>query len=274
MMNYWNNRILDQQETLFNKTQGQIDGALRSYYKRALRETQQDISTLYDQLVKEAQDGKIKPNDLYRYNRLFAIKNNLNRRLNRLGQNENTALRKFFSLIYKETDKEIRDWLIYLGLPVERNSFNLQQEKSAENVINSVWCADGKHWSDRLWRDKEVLQNKIETGLFDSISRGIAKDELVKELDNCFSAGFNSSDRIARTELTYVQNQAAKDRYIEAGIERYKFLAEIDSRTSTICRELNGKIFEFSQSVVGENMPPCHPNCRSTIVPVVEGLND
>ena len=34
--------------------------------------------------------------------------------------------------------------------------------------------------------------------------------------------------------------------------------------------ELNGKEFNFTVSSVGENMPPMHTNCRSTIIPVVE----
>jgi uncharacterized protein with gpF-like domain len=38
----------------------------------------------------------------------------------------------------------------------------------------------------------------------------------------------------------------------------------LDSRTSEICRELNGKRFKLSEAEVGVNYPPMHPNCRST----------
>jgi hypothetical protein len=24
-------------------------------------------------------------------------------------------------------------------------------QKAAKEVINSIWCADGKHWSSRIW---------------------------------------------------------------------------------------------------------------------------
>ena len=71
--------------------------------------------------------------------------------------------------------------------------------------------------------------------------------------------------RIARTEATRVFNEAAGDRYKKAGIERFRWQAVMDERTSDICTELNGKIFLMSAP-----KPPSHPNCRSTIVPVIE----
>lgn len=54
------------------------------------------------------------------------------------------------------------------------------------------------------------------------------------------------------------------------GIEKYEFVAEVDSKTSDICLELNGKIFNIKDAEVGKNLPPMLPNCRSTIVPFVE----
>jgi hypothetical protein len=30
-------------------------------------------------------------------------------------------------------------------------------QKAAHRVIDNVWCADGKHWSDRIWKDKAAL---------------------------------------------------------------------------------------------------------------------
>jgi len=54
------------------------------------------------------------------------------------------------------------------------------------------------------------------------------------------------------------------------GIEKYEFVAEVDKRTSDICLELNGKIFNIKDAEVGKNLPPCHCFCRSCIVPFVE----
>lgn len=150
------------------------------------------------------------------------------------------------------------------------NGFIMQQDDVIKNVIDAVWCADGKHWSNRIWNNKESLQQRIEKGLIDCVSRGLPKDEVVKQLMEDFQVGFNQSDRIVRTELTHVQNQACYNRYKEAGVEKFEFLAEIDSRTSEICQEHDNKIYNMSQGAVGVNIPPLHPYCRSTIIPVIE----
>jgi hypothetical protein len=77
-------------------------------------------------------------------------------------------------------------------------------QKTAKEVINSIWCADGKHWSERIWHNKAQLQVALEKGLIDCVSRGVSKDELVKTLMETFNVGYRKADRIARTELSYV----------------------------------------------------------------------
>ena len=77
-------------------------------------------------------------------------------------------------------------------------------QKTAKEVINSIWCADGKHWNNRIWQNKAQLQVALEKGLIDCVSRGVSKDELVKTLMETFDVSYRKADRIARTELSYV----------------------------------------------------------------------
>lgn len=255
--NYWKDRIQKQTDLLFDKTAKQIDDELIKKYRKAYNDTVADMSDLYDKLMKDAVDGKIKPNDLYRYNRYYQIRSNLNQRLLGLGAEDNRVLKQSLQELYNTTSQSLQKVLKDIG--VLSPSFTVEQSTAAETVINSVWCADGQHWSDRIWANKARLQDRIEKGLIDCVTRGVSKDELVKTLRKDFNIGFVEADRLARTEMTYVQNQAAKNRYQDAGINRYKFLAEIDSRTSSICKEMNGKEFDFTDCSVGVNMPPLHP---------------
>lgn len=118
------------------------------------------------------------------------------------------------------------------------------------------------------------MQERLEERLVDCVARGLSKDKAVNELCNLSIDGNRSSaERIVRTELTRVQNQAAKDTYKEAGVEYYEYLAVGDDRTSEECMDLNGKIFRLDDAVVGENFPPIHPNCRCTIIPVMDRNN-
>ena len=58
--------------------------------------------------------------------------------------------------------------------------------------------------------------------------------------------------------------------YNEIGIKKYKYVATLDSRTSELCRELDGKEFEVSKAQTGVNYPPMHPRCRSTTISVID----
>lgn len=69
-----------------------------------------------------------------------------------------------------------------------------------------------------------------------------------------------------RTESAYVENAAQARAYDEAGIEKYRFVAALDKRTSEVCATLDGKVFELSKAKAGTNYPPMHPFCRSTTI--------
>ncbi len=256
MSNYWERRLQQQQDLLYDKTQKEIEEILVKEYQKAFRAIQTDAQTLWHQIMREGSETRI--NNLYRYNRYFELMNTINSILSSLGQTEIDINNEKMTELYLQTGELLQK---------ENNiSFTLLTEQGAQKTIDAVWCADGKHWSSRVWDNKRKLQQRIERGLVDSFSRGIPKDEMVKELQKVFGVGFAEADRIARTELTNVQNQAAKEGYQAAGYTHYKFLAAVDDRTSDICQELNGKVFSFEEAVVGENFPPCHPNCRSTII--------
>lgn len=72
--------------------------------------------------------------------------------------------------------------------------------------------------------------------------------------------------RLVRTESAYVANAAQSRAYDEAGIERYRFVATLDSRTCECCAALDGKVFELANAKPGTNYPPMHPFCRSTTI--------
>ena len=53
------------------------------------------------------------------------------------------------------------------------------------------------------------------------------------------------------------------------GVKKYIYCAILDLRTSSICRELDKKVFPVEGSMPGDPehaLPPMHPYCRSTIL--------
>ena len=73
---------------------------------------------------------------------------------------------------------------------------------------------------------------------------------------------------IVRTSVNQVQNQASQAVYAANSkvAPEYQYVATLDSRTSAVCRDLDGKTFAYNRGPT----PPQHFNCRSTTVPVVD----
>ena len=72
---------------------------------------------------------------------------------------------------------------------------------------------------------------------------------------------------LIRTSINQVANTASQQVY-EANqdiTQRYRYVATLDTRTSAICRALDGKEFDYGKGPT----PPTHWNCRSTTVPVI-----
>ena len=265
-MNYWEKRIVTQTDRIYNKTVQEAEVELRKLYRESLKANEQQIIDVWNS-IKDSENGEVKPNDLYRYNRYFSISKALQESLRQLGDKEIGVYQNTFERVYQRQYDFITKMLKEKGITL--NTELMSQEKRVQEVLNSVWCADGQNWSGRIWKNKALLVNKLEKGLIECIARGVSKDTLVTQIKQDFNTGFYNADRLVRTELTYVQNQSCLHRYKDAGITEFKFIADIDERTSDICRSMNGKIFKMKDAVVGENVGPLHPNCRSTIIPII-----
>jgi SPP1 gp7 family putative phage head morphogenesis protein len=73
---------------------------------------------------------------------------------------------------------------------------------------------------------------------------------------------------LVRTSINQVANTASQQVY-EANqdiTKKYRYIATLDTRTSAICRALDGKEFEYGKGPT----PPQHFNCRSTTVPIID----
>ena len=73
---------------------------------------------------------------------------------------------------------------------------------------------------------------------------------------------------LVRTSINQVANTASQQVY-EANqdiTKKYRYVATLDSRTSSICAALDGQEFPYGRGP----MPPQHFNCRSTTVPIID----
>jgi len=73
---------------------------------------------------------------------------------------------------------------------------------------------------------------------------------------------------LVRTSVNQVANSSSQQTYEanQSVTSRYRYIATLDSRTSPICRALDGQEFDYGKGPV----PPQHFNCRSTTVPLID----
>ena len=64
------------------------------------------------------------------------------------------------------------------------------------------------------------------------------------------------------------------DTWQKLHVAKYELIATLDSRTSPICRDMDGKVFDRADAKPGVTMPPFHCYCRTTTAPYIEGITD
>lgn len=73
---------------------------------------------------------------------------------------------------------------------------------------------------------------------------------------------------VVRTAVAHVSNTARQEVYGSNSdiIATYQWVSTLDSRTSTVCKSRDGQKYPVGKGP----LPPAHPNCRSTTIPVIE----
>ena len=133
-----------------------------------------------------------------------------------------------------------------------------------EEVLKNKWI--GENYSRRIWKNSDVLADRLEEVITSGLMSGKSSKRMAKELDDLSNYGKFASERLIRTETTYVTNMAEIESYKECDVEKCVFLATLDSRTSKICRSMDGKVLIVGKAKPGVNLPPLHPFCRSTTI--------
>lgn len=136
-----------------------------------------------------------------------------------------------------------------------------------ENIVSKPWAADGKNFSERIWSSKQQLIENVHTSLTQMCILGQAPDKAITSLSKAMQTSKNQAGRLIMTESAFFGSESRKDCFKELGVEQYEVVATLDSVTSEICREMDGKVFPMSEYESGSTAPPFHVWCRTTTVP-------
>lgn len=296
--NYWKDRATEREEYWYKQSREKIEKDLARQYRQSAQKIQDDIAALYGRFAKEnglslkEATALLKGNEfkewrytLEEYNHLaqnnnailkelntLAMRSRISRldklysqtlmELNRLGEHVEKSMTNFLSEAYRDNYYK---GLFEIGKTAGiHGTISAVDNKRLEDVLRTPWS--GKNYSARIWDNQKKLAETIKQTVFDSVHRGVSVPKLSKMVQDRMGVGKYEATRLVRTELNYVHNQANLDSIKDSGMEFYKFVATLDSRTSQKCRSHDGSIVPVEEASPGDNLPPLHPHCRSTII--------
>lgn len=258
-MNYWGDRVAKAQTAITKRNQKQIEKQLRKYYTEAMTRTIANFQGTYNKLLRTIDSGKEPtPADLYKLDKYWQSQAQIRKELRSLGEKEIVLLSKQFEIQYFD---------VYYSFALEgKPTYSSIDKSMVSQLVNSIWCADGKSFSQRIWTNTERLVDALNEELLYCVITGQKTTQLKQRLQEQFSVSYGRADALVRTELAHIQTEAAKQRYKDYGIQLVEIWADEDERRCEVC----GKLHQ-TKYPVGANVPiPAHPKCRCCIVPVVE----
>ncbi len=296
---YWIKRAEEREQEWIKKSKDTIEKELAEYYRRALSRITDDIAVLYGRYAKDnnltyAEASKLLTGKEFkqwrmsleeyldaidktadnklllelntlamrkRISRLDKLYGDTLKNLYRLGTDSENGMTKFLSGAYKDNYyKNLFDIGKTIGI---KSSVSEVDDKKIRKVLNNSWS--GKNYSQRIWKNTDKLAKLIKNEITDGFHRGVSINKMAKLVQQRMNVGKYEATRLVRTEMNYVQNQAALDSIKDSDMKYYIFLATLDKKTSTVCRAHDRKVYPVDGATPGTNMPPLHPHCRSTI---------
>lgn len=198
-----------------------------------------------------------------RITRLDVLMTQVKMKLVELAKAENKGLWAQLTGAYKKSYyRGIFDYQKKLGYLTE---FSTLEAGTIKDVLRTPWI--GTDFSTRIWTRTDKLTDLIRQEITTAAIQGKDYRSLAKSVAKQMDTSYAAAKRLVQTETAFVVGQGELRSYEETGIDDYEYLSTLDTRTSSICQDLDGQIFPVKDAVAGLNFPPMHAYCRSTTVP-------
>lgn len=123
---------------------------------------------------------------------------------------------------------------------------------------------------DNIFNNKAKLAEYLAADIAQGIARGDSYKRISKALcERMTKVSQRDINRLVYTQGTLMYNEATAG-VVEADFDEYEISTVGDQKVCKICKDLEGKVFSFSDRKVGTNFPPLHPWCRCSFTVVIE----
>ena len=266
----WYTRYADENGLSLADARKQLDARELKAFKLTLKEyetlaKQQDLS---DEYIKMLDQASIRAR-LSRSQMLYIKTANY---VEQLAKQQEINLTELLKDVYE--DSYYRTAYETQSMQGMYDTFSEVPKASVEKAISKPWAEDGKDFSERIWDNKTKLLNTLQSEITRTLIAAEGTTLLAGRIANRFNVSFSNARRLAETETAYVQEKARMDTWQKLHVKKYELIATLDSRTSPICRDMDGKVFDRADAKPGVTMPPFHCYCRTTTAPYIEGITD
>lgn len=258
-------------KNIYDQAYKDIDGEIARVYKNYSKETGLDVQKLkelltrsetkktWEQMKRQGLDKYIKDNYKSRISRLEQIQAQIYAKAKQIYPKEELEQTMCYKgAINNSYYKAVYDTQMGTGYDF---SFNKIDNNLLNSILNEKWS--GANYSQRIWGNTDILADSLSQVLGGALLSGQSIEKTTKQIKDRFNVSKYYAERLVRTETNHFNNEADAMAYEDMGIDKYVFVATLDSRTSETCQNHDGKIYDYKDKEVGVNYPPLHPNCRS-----------
>lgn len=208
----------------------------------------------------------------FHVSRLEALKIRTQNAVEQAFGNELDALDDMAARMYTDTYYHTA-YEIQRGLGIGWDVGRIDQKK-LDKILSKPWTTDKMTFSDRIWKSKTQLLDSLHTELTQMCILGKAPDQTIRNIANRMNVSKGQAGRLVMTESAYFGSVAQKDCFNDLDVEKYEIIATLDNRTSEICQQMDGKVFDMKDFEAGVTAPPFHCWCRSCTAPWFEDNDD
>lgn len=201
----------------------------------------------------------------FHISRLEALKIRTQNAAERAFGNELDALDDMAARMYTDTYYHTA-YEIQRGLGIGWDVGQIDQRK-LDKIVAKPWTTDKMTFSDRIWKSKTQLVDSLHTELTQMCVLGKAPDAVINNIAKRMDVSKGQAGRLVMTEAAYFGSVAQKDCFNELDVEKYEIVATLDNRTSEVCQDMDGKVFDMKDFEAGVTAPPFHVWCRSCTCP-------
>jgi len=259
----WCNRFAVNNEISFNEAKKRLNASELKEFKWTVQEyiEKGQVNAFSSEWMRELENASTK----FHVSRLEMLKTQIQQATETVFGNQldsvDKLVRNSFKDAYYQSVFEIQKGF--------NTAWNIAQvnENKLSTLLAKPWAADGRNFSERIWGNKNKLMSEIQTELTQMCLLGKGPQKAIDNIVRKMKVSRSQAGALVSTESAYFSSLAQEECFNDLGVEQYQIIATLDNLTSTICQELDGKVYNMKDYRAGSTAPPFHVHCRSCTAP-------